>query len=1047
MLLPLTRSLAVVSFALMQVLLAAAALAAFNGRIEGTVRDDKTKAPIAGVAVTAKSSSAVYRTVTNAKGAFTILGVVPDTYVLSFDAKGYLHGAYPGVTVLADSAQRVEMTLSRSLSTIARVTSHSMSSAYQPQQTEDSYSFNSTSIEQVMGHAFNEDQTELLRSIPSVTVDRTGTVDIRGGLSFQTAYQYEGIDYTEPQRNLQNSFANVSNFGLLNGIGSVQLIPGGGDATHGDTGTGLISYHAKRGTYPGFGSLDFQLNQFPQYNQIGGEYGIGTPDGRFSNYAAFTGIRQWFQYGDRGTPGALIGIYTGNGQIGVEENNAFQRSDDFVDNFFYKFGKNQSQQLQAFFQYQRVVLGLGYNGIGDLCYASCSGLFITPSFEPDGSTQYYPKLAPLFPGQSTFNEFVSTRDTIVSPFQALKIEYSNSFNPSTFLTWRVYRTTNAQDENEPATGIYIPQSGGVRDGTSGEFTKQLNEDNLLEVGGKFEFTHPYGTFEDFADYNYAFFDYPFPGINATTGIPNAIPANFMALDFTPASECTNGTFPVTNSYPKLAGGYGEFPCGYLSKYFPNGVPTLPPEVDEPVADQQVYGWFVQETMTHGKLKAQLGLRLDGYNFLFNGDPSDPPTIAAARHQRLYEPHVGVTYNLTNHDTLRATFGRTLAIPLPGLFGNDVSRASLSAFNGVPSYDNSTGLPAMYCGIRQDTQCTSYADQLYWVLRDAKFGANQLSSPLVGATFTNWDFTYSHDFGHGVAMSVTPFFRRGYNIVEQSASIVGVSGTTGLPLLSPFLYTNLGIQKATGIEMLATKDMSDYWSAQFSATYVNQLGNDPPGTYLPTASLELGNLYRSDLFSPFQATLAVTYKQGAWRFNPVISYNKGYPYGVGAYTQVFINGIPYNVPNTNIAQVIGAGAVLPVAYYIDPQNPGTRTNPIIIGNNGLVGGASAGSLLSRATWNDDFTAEYKPPSDPRVTLGVTVYNVLDQTYGVPITNPRYIYPISTGVFGPGTGTKPILSAPGDQSPNLFASNAMPYDPYLVFPNLPPHTIRFYTLVAL
>ena len=1032
---------------LMQFFIAAPTRAAFNGQIAGDVRDKKTGASIAGVHVTASSPSATYRVVTDAKGTFTILGVVPDTYTLTFEAKGYYAGYYPGVTVLADSAQHVAVTLSKELSTIASVHSRTASSAYQPQQTEDSYSLNTSSIEQVMGRAFNQDQTALLKSVPSVTVDRTGTVDIRGGSDFQTSYQYEGIDYTEPNKNLQNPFSNVSNFGLLNGIGSVQLIPGGGDATHGGSGTGLISYRAKRGTYPSFGSIEFEANDSPYYNQYAGEYGTASQNGRFSNYVAFTGIRERFQYGERGTPGALIGIYQGNNQIGVTENAANQDSTDVVDNFFYKFGKNQSQQLQAFYQYQRVVQGLGYNGIENLCYASCSGLFVTPTFQADGTNDYYPSLAPLFPGQTNVQQFVPAEDTITSPFQATKLEYSNSFNPSTFLTWRVYRTTNAQDETEPASGIYIPQSGGIRTGTSGEITHQFNGSNLFEAGIKYEFTHPYGTFEDFADYNYAFFDYPLTVAGESGALANAVPANFMALDFTPQGTCGSSGYPVGPSYPPLAGGLGYFPCGYLSKYFPNGIPRIPPEVDVPVADQQVYGWFVQDTITQNRIKAQLGLRLDGYNFLFNGDPSDPPTIAAVRHQRLFEPHVGLTYRLGPRDFIRSTFGRTLSIPLPGLFGNDISRASLSAFANIPSFDNSTGGPAMYCGINQSTSCANYADQVYWIYRDAKYGANQLSAPLKGATFTNYDLTYSHEFRNGAAISITPFYRRGYDIVEQSATIVGVSSTTGLPLLSPFLYTNLGIQKATGVEMLATKEMSRYWSGQISATYVNQLGNDPPGmTYLPTASLELGNLYRSGLFSPFQATAAMTYKNGPWRINPVLSYNHGYPYGVGGYTQIIINGVPYNVPNSNIAQVLGAGAVLPPAYYVDPQNPGTRLNPNINGSNGLFGGSSAGSLLSRANANLDLTIEFKPLASP-VSYGMTIYNLFNQTYGIPVTNPRYVYPIATGVYGPGTGTKPPGSVPGDQSPEVFATNAFPYSPYLIFPNLPPFTIRFYTQVQL
>jgi hypothetical protein len=1044
--------LVIAALILAQLLCVQPARAAFNGQITGTVTDATTKAPLGGVHVVANSSSGTYRATTDAHGRFTIVGVVPDTYTVGFDAPGYLHGAYPGVTVLADSAQHIEMTLSKGIRTIASVHSRAASSAFQPGQTEDSYALNSSAIEQVQGHAFNQDEQSLLKSLPSVTIDRTGTVDIRGGLSYQTAYQYEGIDYTEPNKNLQNSFANVSNFNLLNGIGQVQIVPGGGDATHGDTGTGLVSIRAKRGTYPSFSSFDFEVDTYPFYNQLAGEYGTATKDGRFSEYIAYTGIGQRFQYGSIATPGALIGIYQGNSQIGVYENAADQTSNDIVNNFFYKFGKDQDQQLQLFLQYQRVVEGLGYNGIQDICYASCSGLFAPASIPPASGTEftsdYGPNVIPLFPGQKTADELVPAEDTITSPFNAEKLEYSRTFNSSTFAVLRVYRTSDSQQETEPASGIFIPDSGGIRTGTSGEFTKQLNENNLLELGGKFEFTHPYGTFQDYADYNYAFFDYPLSiaeGNGSTGGLAKIVPPNFMALDFVPESKCgTSGLYPVlAQSYPALAGGNGFFPCGYLSKYFPGGMPRLPEEEDSPVANQQVYGWFVQDTATTRKLKSQLGLRLDGFNFQFASDPTNPPTIAAVAHQRLFEPHIGETYTIGSHDFIRATFGRTLAIPLPGLFGNNIDRSAFSAFNAVPSYDNSTNAPATYCGLNEATLCANYADQLYWVYRDAKFGAAQLAQPLRGSTFTNWDFTYSHEFRNGSSFSVTPFFRRGYDIVENSTSIIGFSNTTGLPLLAPYSYSNLGMQKATGVELLFTKELSRYWSGYVSATYINQLGNDPAGLYLPTASLALGNVYRSDLVSPFQATTAATYKIGPWRLNGVINYNKGYPFGQGTYTQVFINGVAYNIPNTNLAQVLGVGAGIPSAYYVDPQNPGTRINPIIIGNSGLTGSTSAGSLLSRANADVNLTIEFNAPNSP-LTLGMVVYNLFDQRYGIPLNNPRYLYPVATGAYGPGTGTLPV-TAQNTSQPALFSSTAFPNSPYLIFPNQQPITFRFYTQV--
>ena len=108
------------------------------------------------------------------------------------------------------------------------------------------------------------------------------------------------------------------------------------------------------------------------------------------------------------------------------------------------------------------------------------------------------------------------------------------------------------------------------------------------------------------------------------------------------------------------------------------------------------------------------------------------------------------------------------MPLPSLLGADVSRAPYAPFDDIPSYDNSTGKPAQYCGPLANQLCGNYADQLYWLTRDYRFGSSTLEAPLVGATFTNIDLSWAHEFRDGSAFKITPFYRRGYNVIEQTA---------------------------------------------------------------------------------------------------------------------------------------------------------------------------------------------------------------------------------------------------------------------------------------
>jgi hypothetical protein len=1088
---PSRRTSRVLLCAILSLILAGAALApavaALTGQLTGTVVDAKTQAPLPGVRVVASSPSGQYNTVTDAKGTFSILGVLPDTYTLSFELKGYEPSSSAGVTVIADSPQAVRVTMAREIRTIAQTTirTRNSSSAFQ-NQTEDSYTVGQSAITALQGKTFNSDEKSLLQKLPSVTLDNQGTVFIRGGETFQVGYQLEGIDYSEPNRTLQNKSENVGNFNLLNGVGAVQLIPGGGDASHGNTGTGLISLQAKRGTYPGTGTLDLEATAFPYDHQLGLEYGAATPNNRFSYYVGFTGIRKNYQYGQPGTPGAEIGIFTdatnltsinGANAVGVISTAADQESNDVLTNFIYKFGKDNNQYLQLFYQNQMVRQGLSYNGIVGQCYASCNpyGAYLYGSSNTGAgglaTTPDLQKIVPLYPGQSTFNQNVGAEDAIYSPFAAYKFEYGNNLNSSTYLVARYYRTFSDQIEDRPSVGIYNPENGGDRSAFSFELNKQSGK-HFLQIGGQYEFVSPFGTLEDVTDYEYGYFgsygnvlpEFAAPSSSQCLAAGGCLPTSPVAYDFLAASSatCNAGKIPGTVEFSGFGvngpGATANNPtianlnvrCGYLSKYFPNGVPSLPAEVESPLTKQQIYGYFAQDRIKLGaKATAQLGLRFDGYNFLFPDDPQNPPSIATVSHQRLFEPHVGLTRLLTPRDSIRATFGRTLSVPLPGLSGNSIVRSTFSAFDSVPSYDNLTGQAAHYCGINLNTLCSSYGDQLFWIMRDTRYPNSQLA-PVKGATFTNYDFTYSHEFKSGLGVSLTPFFRRGYDIVEQSTTLSFSSGANPIPVVRPAVESNLGVQKATGIEALLTYDRDPGLSIRWSATYLNQLGNDPPLNYLSTASLDLGTLYRSQLFSPIQTTLALVYKRGKFRFNPILSYQGGYPYGVGSLVQVILpNGQPANVYNTNIP----SGVVGNTPYcYVDPQYSGTTTNPNIAACTGVPEKSSAGGLLSHGILNLDASLTLHAPGS-RSTYGIAVTNIFNELYGTPVVNPYFTNLIATGVYGPGSGYKPGTSpgSPGATTPNgspsVFPNYAYGAYPYLLLPNKQPITTRLFYQVQL
>ena len=1037
------------------------AIAANGGVLRGVVRDAGTGHPIADVSVVAASPSGRYQVATDATGAYAMLEVLSDTYTLSFMKKGYGAVSIPGVTILAGSTQTFDTALTSTLRTIATVSSKSRSvgSAFQPGMTTDTYTVTDRQIRLVQGKAFNSDENQLLRSIPSVTIDKSGTVSIRGGFAFEAAYEFEGIDYTVPSANLQNSLQNIGNFSLLNGVGGVELIPGGGDATHGNAGTGLVLLNAKHGTYPAYASADFETLVYPYMHQAGFELSWADPKQRLSNYLSFLGVRRDYQYGSRDSAANALGSRGTNAaalgsQIDpnlVYYSPQFLGSNDLVDNLIWRFGRGLRERLQLFVQRQDIRQDLDYGGFQALHYisgGSASGTQVgtCAQFPPAGGDNSVNSQAqnaacsivPLYPGQPAPWSYVSQPDRLYSPFLAYKLEYATAMR-NALLTARFFRTFSQQSQELPSQGIFASPFGGTRTGASLDVTVTRGEKHLFRGGLTYAFSRPFGDRFDATSYTAftadpQFVTYPLTH-NGQAAPLGTVPPNFNPIgnlgsaefDFFSPSQCAQLNANVATPGP----------CGYLYSYFPNGL-RMPLEHDAPTVAQQVYGAYLQDDVTFSdRWKSELGLRLDGFNFQIPSDPANPPGINGVAHQRLYEPHVGVTLTAGRHDVLRLGYGRTLDVPLPSQLGANVQRDSYKAFENIPSYDALTGSVATYCGVTAQSTCASYADQLYWLTRDYRYGAQSLSTALRGATFTNLDLSWAHEFRDGSALKITPFYRRGYNVIQQTAQLIGFNPDTGAPIAGDFSYSNLGQQKATGVEFLYTKDRPFGVSAQIGATYINQLGNEPPGSFLLPAALAAGVLYRSPDLSPLQVNLALQYRTThGLRINPVIAFNVGYPYGAGYYTAVFCNGHAVVVPTTDLNTFFSTSP-----NYLDPENPGTCTQPNIAATRGERESALAGGRLSRPRSNVDLTIEYQRPGSQTV-IGMQIQNLTNQIYNVPTFNTCYGIPVATGVHY--TQTPCNFGLPQYGNPGAVASFL---SPYLVSPNQQPLAIRLYTQVRL
>jgi hypothetical protein len=723
-------------------------------------------------------------------------------------------------------------------------------------------------------------------------------------------------------------------------------------------------------------------------------------------------------------------------------------SSDLVDNLIYRFGANNSQRLQFFLQDQNILQTLDYGGYQDLPYISggtqagqCAPYpVIGPNGPVNSKQQQYAcdHLIPLYPGQPNTSAFVTAPDTLKSPFLAYKLEYGANLGASSLVTVRYFRTSIEQSQLMPAQGIYASPYGGVRNGGTLDFTTQIGAKNLVKVGGIYEFAKPFGDRYDYTSYT----AFTVPAYIVTYEITH--PNQPLPLPYTYQGLLPNNNPSVQQGLeqdffsPALCQSLLISNCGYLSKYFGGRTVPFPAEHDVPTVGQQVYGAYAQDTLEMSdRWKTELGVRLDGYNFQIPYDPGSPPGISAAAHQRLYEPHFDLSYLPDRSDTIRFGFGRTLAVPLPSQLGANVDLSQYAAFNAIPSYDNQTGAAATYCGPHANLTCSSYAQQLYWLTRDYRFGSSTLEAPLVGATFTNMDLSWAHEFRDGSAVKVTPFYRRGYNVIEQTAQVIGFNYNTGQPVYGDVAYSNLGTQKAGGVEFLYTKELQTGLSMQLGATYISQFGNEPPGAYLQPAALAVGETYRSPDLSPFQLNAAFNWKfEHGWRVNPVIGFNVGYPYGAGYYTAVYCNGIPVIVPNTSLSTIFSQAP-----GYIDPLDPGSCTKPNIAATRGIHEGGLPGGFLTAPRVNADVTFEYSPNSG-RSTFGLQVKNLFNQLFNVPVYNGCYGTPVSSGVS---YGTGPCSYSSPQYGPPDNAAH--PNSAYLTYPNLSPLSLRLYYQVKI
>lgn len=1018
-----------------------------TGQISGTITDATGK-PVPGLTVRAAAPSASYSATTDARGFFAIAGVTPDTYVVSFSKTGLQPSYVEGVSVVPGQTSDVSQKLAQAIRTIGRT--RSASGAFNPSASSDTYTVTESQIDQILGKANNTSETDLLASLPGVTIDSSGYPVLRGGRENEEGFQFEGMDYTDA---FTHQFVNSLE---LNGTQALQLTPGTGDASTGNAGTGAINIIAKRGTYPPNGMLEYTNGSPGAQDQYSLEYGIATPTGNLSNYVSYTYQNKNYIYGT----GQQNVLTSGN----FFNENALHAT-NFVDNLIYKFGTGQNQSLQFFIQAQDDRFYLDEGGNAGLYFPTNDPTYLYFDEAFTGLTQsQLQAISPLAKGQTSEVQVLDRApETYYQPNNSYKLQYSINLNSTTYLTAKYYQVNSVTDFDFPYyagyVGLYspfiVPNLDALQGGQQTTFaldgSKQLGDKNLLTFGFQYKWLHPV--------YSEQIYDTG-PGILALTG--------YSVYDFV-----NSGTCPLTGG-PATFG--GAFTCGYLAS---QGITNAQvPIFDEYAANanRQDTAYYINDAFSPtSKLKITAGVRLDGAHYqlpacnintclptntVTNADGSYTYTFAQENNQTLRplitEPRLAVNYSLTSRDAIRLQYGRSVQFAPLGDVDVQVNPAYFAKYANIPAYSalagetNGVPNPVVACGTNGLRTCTSYADQLFWVYQDNLGGIP--IEPVAPATFTNYEGSYSHDFGRGLAVKVTPFYRASTDdIVDVATPLLSngkpVIGPTGAIVYNPPTASNLGTSKTTGVEFYLTKTPAEAnapgFSGQLSMTYINELSNVIPDSpdedffpSIPTQSLALGNIYRVGFLSPLSVSLATTYRtKGGLRINPIVRYNHGYPYGQGVNTAYYVGATPENVPNTNITNPNGSSSA---TQYVDPQNPGSLQDPNIAATRGTGETSSAGGLLTQAQFRTDLDIEY---TTPRIhgTFGLFITNLFNNTYGNPTINQLY-QPIATGIAGPQSGISPYTALFGSPYTNYTAFGGN--DAYLLQQGNVPLTFNLY-----
>lgn len=281
--------------------MAARAAEETTGIIVGNVVSD-SGLPLAKVVVSASSPSGRASTITGARGDFTLLGLVPDTYVVAAQFAGF-QSQSERVPVVPGQAQRLQLRLVKLLRTVATV--RATSNAFALGNPSDSYVVSgdaARALAPTTSSAGLANYTEstvqgAIANVPGVDLDAFANAIIRGSKVSDAVFDFDSIPI--PQGLIAEPGGNVDGAQLpTTGVASTTTTLAGYTSEGDNALGGVVNQIAAVGTYPSRTSFELAAGADTKMQLADYQYLGASPDLRWRYAFAARSGSQDLTYGN-----------------------------------------------------------------------------------------------------------------------------------------------------------------------------------------------------------------------------------------------------------------------------------------------------------------------------------------------------------------------------------------------------------------------------------------------------------------------------------------------------------------------------------------------------------------------------------------------------------------------------------------------------------------------------------------------------------------------------------------------------------------------------